>query len=1136
MKLHRLEIKNIASLEHAVVDFDADPIAGADVFLITGPTGAGKSTILDAISIALYGRVPRFGSVRRNGDDFDNVSFNDVRQILRQGTGKGEIRLTFDGNDGCSYESHWTVRRAHDKPDRNFQNVEWTLVCNGDTAAALTKAKDIQPAVVKALGFDYEQYVRTSMLAQGEFTRFLKAGDSEKSEILTKLTRTEIYARIGRRIFEITKNKKEEFERQQALIDAEHLLSDEERARLGEEARCAADDAAAMQKIQEGLAVRLRWLGQWRMLESRAETARSNLASAAEAYAAEDVKALRRTVADWRDTAQARAAMADMAKADIEIADAARAIELLKKSYAQVAGAFDSLKTSAEKKAAEVCVAESLCHSIEWRNSAFARYEEIISVLDVITKARERYAKETGDKADCESKMKADAKNVEVRKAVLEREKRRESDARTLLAEAEKKALRYDINALAARQKELQDRINRCCNLKISMERLVADLAALRQKRERYEGDMKAMAVSEASLPAMRAVLEEAKNRSRNSDDLFKVLDFSHQRWASVARAGLTPGCTCPVCLQTVDTLPPMEETIARQWSMAAQKAEEDRAAMENAAKALSDAEADLNSRRKECGRILIEIEKDEEALKESEKLISASAATLGIECDGALSAEAVDSAIEEADRCLADVTVRIADYSAAAGALKAAQKVLADCMTLVQKAQNELHQADMVLKVTEERIERCRTAAEHAGREAAAAIESLRSESALTEWESRAGRMFVSAADFKEYFTATKHESDSALRRLETLRNENLRLTESIRALQSDFDSIHARRPDFMGIEHTPAEIRNISDVLARLASAVVAECTALNAATAKKTRYTADYELFMKNNPRFEPDEIRRLSLMPDEVVAGYEKRLRDIDDALLKARTAEEEIRRQRTALMDTKPEIPDGETFESMESDSAALNVKIADLHAKRGGIIARLAQNDEALLRVAALKAKFDQAREEWEKWSVLNEHFGSSTGDKFNRIAQSFVLRSLLERANEHLSRLSKRYRLRGVDGQYIILLEDAENNYRCRPVVTGSGGETFLVSLSLALALAGEGRNVAADILFIDEGFGTLSGEPLQRAVSLLRSLHSNSRKQVGIISHVEELKSEIPVQIQVVPDQAGGVSRVDVRKLGEA
>ena len=110
-------------------------------------------------------------------------------------------------------------------------------------------------------------------------------------------------------------------------------------------------------------------------------------------------------------------------------------------------------------------------------------------------------------------------------KAVLEREKRRESDARTLLADAEKKAQQYDINALAARQKELQDRINRCDNLKILMERLVADRAALRQKRERHEGDIKAMADREASLPAMRSVAEEAKKRSRNSDDLFKVLD-----------------------------------------------------------------------------------------------------------------------------------------------------------------------------------------------------------------------------------------------------------------------------------------------------------------------------------------------------------------------------------------------------------------------------------------------------------------------------------------------------------------------------------------------------------------------------------------------------------------------------------
>ena len=96
--------------------------------------------------------------------------------------------------------------------------------------------------------------------------------------------------------------------------------------------------------------------------------------------------------------------------------------------------------------------------------------------------------------------------------------------------------------------------------------------------------------------------------------------------------------------------------------------------------------------------------------------------------------------------------------------------------------------------------------------------------------------------------------------------------------------------------------------------------------------------------------------------------------------------------------------------------------------------------------------------------------------------------------------------------------------------------GKGIPVYRQLQKELAGEGRDVAADILFIDEGFGTLSGGPLQRAVALLRSLHSDSHKQVGIISHVEELKSEIPVQIQVIPDVAGASSRVEVRKLGEA
>lgn len=1134
MKLHRLEIRNIASLENAVVDFDAEPIAGADVFLITGPTGAGKSTILDAISIALYGRVPRLGSVRRNGDDFDNVSFNDVRQVLRQGTGKGEINLTFDGNDGCFYESHWTVRRAHDKPDRNFQNVEWTLVCNGDKSSALTKSKDIQPAIVKALGFDYDQFVRTSMLAQGEFTRFLKAGDSEKSEILTKLTRTEIYSDIGRRIFEITKEKKAEYDRLQAMIEGEHLLSDDERKQMDEDSGQIAGVIAEIQKDLNVLSVRLRWLGQWNMVEKQAENARKNLEVATEAAARKEISELRDTVAAWHATATPRKLLSDISLVDTEINDATKAIAILKEEYSRLSGAFEIRKEEAARKKSEVDAVANLCASLEWQTPAFARYEEIILLLDAIARSRERCAKENRDLSAAEKQRADDSATVSKRKETLAATEKKLEEAGAAVAEADKKVRQYDINALVTRQKDLQETINRCNNLKTAVERLAAGREALLQKQQEAANEAQGISVKEEALPLLQKAREAAASRSRNSEDLFKVLDFSHQRWASVARAGLALGCKCPVCLQTVEIMPPIEETLVEQWRLAARKAEDDRKALEDASKSLGEAEADLNARKKEYGRRMAEIEKDTAELQSEEKSIAAIAASLGL--DQKVSGEAVDKMMYELQHSIVGVSERVAGYSSAAEVLKKAQKLYNDRMAAVQTAQNELHKADTALRVAEGQIESCRAAADNAAKEADVAAEKLRNITELKDWELKAGRMFVSVGDFKNYFTAAKHSSDLASRNREALRAENLRLSVNVRTLQGVLDSILSCRPEFENVASVPAKVKDIDGALARLSSRVVAENVALMTAKAKRTRYSADYEMFLNENPLFDSEYIRRLYLIPQDVVAEYEKRLREVDDTLLKARTDQASIQRQRAALMESRPDIREEESIESLESESKVLSGKAAELHSRRGGILARLKQNEETLQRVAGLKTEVEKAREEWVKWGVLNEHFGSATGDKFNRIAQSFVLRSLLERANTHLARLSKRYRLRGVDGQYIILLEDAENDYRCRPVVTGSGGETFLVSLSLALALAGEGRDVAADILFIDEGFGTLSGGPLQRAVALLRSLHSDSHKQVGIISHVEELKSEIPVQIQVIPDVAGASSRVEVRKLGEA
>jgi exonuclease SbcC len=141
-------------------------------------------------------------------------------------------------------------------------------------------------------------------------------------------------------------------------------------------------------------------------------------------------------------------------------------------------------------------------------------------------------------------------------------------------------------------------------------------------------------------------------------------------------------------------------------------------------------------------------------------------------------------------------------------------------------------------------------------------------------------------------------------------------------------------------------------------------------------------------------------------------------------------------------------------------------------------------------------------------------------------------LSSLIHAANGYMKTLTDRYTLKVAPGTFVISIEDAYQGYTSRAASTISGGERFLVSLSLALALSDIGQNLAVDTLFIDEGFGTLSGEPLQNAINTLRALHTRGNRHVGIISHVEELRDRIPVQIQV--HQEGNNSSSTVRVVG--
>lgn len=243
MKLKKLDITNIASISSASIDFTSAPLSDSPIFLICGETGSGKSTILDAICLALYNKTPRLTngnkttetSYKEGGQEISIVSVN---QLLKKGEKAGGITLLFEGVDGSDYTAEWKCR-----VNRNgkLEDEDWSITdSKGNTNNKRGKARIDK--MTEIIGLDYDEFCRTSMLAQGQFTQFLKAESKEKSEILEKITGTEIYAKIGALIHKNSLDAKEAYKEAKKDVDSVVLLSAEEKSALVNEIKQIGDD------------------------------------------------------------------------------------------------------------------------------------------------------------------------------------------------------------------------------------------------------------------------------------------------------------------------------------------------------------------------------------------------------------------------------------------------------------------------------------------------------------------------------------------------------------------------------------------------------------------------------------------------------------------------------------------------------------------------------------------------------------------------------------------------------------------------------------------------------------------------------------------------------------------------------
>ncbi len=263
MKILAIRGKNLASLAGEFeVDFEQEPLKSSGLFAISGPTGAGKSTLLDALCMALYEKTPRLlkaGGIGLPDVGDHTISQQDARNLLRRGTAEGYAEVDFVGNDGIAYRARWSVRRARGKAGGSLQKTDMSLQQLPELHPIGGTNKEVLHEIVHRIGLSFDQFTRAVLLAQNEFSAFLKADDNERGELLETLTGSAIYSALSVRAFLRAKEEQLKLQRINDQLADQKPLSDDVRNQLEQDSSVANAAVTALDLHKAELDTQLRW-------------------------------------------------------------------------------------------------------------------------------------------------------------------------------------------------------------------------------------------------------------------------------------------------------------------------------------------------------------------------------------------------------------------------------------------------------------------------------------------------------------------------------------------------------------------------------------------------------------------------------------------------------------------------------------------------------------------------------------------------------------------------------------------------------------------------------------------------------------------------------------------------------------
>ncbi len=1213
MKILAIRLKNLASLAGPFeIDFTCEPLASAGLFAITGPTGAGKSTLLDALCLALFGAVPRLNNIGRETKlpEVDSeILTSDPRTLLRRGTGSGFAEVDFVGIDGRHYRARWEANRARDKPTGKLQGSRQSLHDLDSNQLLSNQSKREYEQMIEArLGLNFEQFTRAVMLAQSEFSAFLKADDKERSELLEKLTNTAIYSQLGRRAY--SKSKEAE-EAHKALTDQAQgvmPMAEEARAELDQRLAEAQRQLKAEQARLRLLEQQRSWFAELKQLQDQQAAASEQLHSAQQQWT--QLQGERLNLSRLEQLAPQRHQFARQRELASQLSPLAASIQQQRQQQAALQQRLQQLEQA--QQAAGEHLATALARQTECapllrqafaEQQTLARLEQELDQRNVQCQHAEQASRQgqqqiqamierqqlthqrlaqvdeqlsqsahlasIGDawnayRAQLQQLMLVGNRLSQGREELPGLQQRADECARQLQAHRESLALLYHeagaepealaeqidlLGTLLQDNRKQQRAVEELSRLWASQQELTQRAQALRERQQAAQQQREGLiaeglqgktelTAAEQALQVTRQVLERQRlARSASVEEL---------------RAQLQDDQPCPVCGSQEH---PYHQPEALLQSLGRHDQTEEAGALQ----AVEALKLKLDELRSTLGGVNGQIK---EYLHQQEQLATQQQALApGLEAHALyaqLSAQDVGERSAWLEHQLRRLNDDIARDEQRLATLLTLQKDAARVQQQVQasveanqQAAQHLSQQQHALQADDEHLEQA--LAGFATLLPGDILDALRQEPAATFLQ--LDQQLAQRLELLDRQKDEQQEHAERQQQLEKTQVQQQALELSHQAVQQQVDALRTQQQqardaltaligEHAGAEHWQQHLEQQVEA-ARSAQATTgqqlqqAQAQAIERAAELKAdeqrlgaleqeNQQLDHAIgqWRQGHPELDDAGLDQLLAVDDEQVSQLRQRLQQAEKAIEQAGVlvAEREQRLQQHQAQ-ASGEVP----AEQLEQALSELQQHLVISEQQCAELRAEQADDQRRQLANQALAERIAQAYAQWQRWARLNALIGSATGDVFRKIAQGYNLDLLVHHANAQLRQLARRYRLKRGGSALGLLVLDTEMGDELRSVHSLSGGETFLVSLALALGLASMASStLRIESLFIDEGFGSLDPESLQLAMDALDGLQAQGRK-VAVISHVQEMHERIPVQIQV-RRQGNGLSTVEV------